>query len=182
MQTVALKDWENSLEQVLDDMGGRPLNIHALLANHPALLRAWWPLRMYLVKGGDLEQRHCELVILRIAARKRSWYEWAAHVVRGLDSGLTLEEIENVRDFHALWGDADAALLAAVDELLAQNAITPATLDRLAPHFTNQQVLDIMHLRGMYTTIASVISTWGVALDDHIVDQLPDSVTEESFQ
>jgi alkylhydroperoxidase family enzyme len=181
MQTVALTDWENALQHVIDDMGGRPLNIHALLANHPALLEAWWPLRMYLVNGGDLEQRHCELVILRIAARMHSWYEWAAHVVRGLDSGLSLGEIENVRDLEATWGDADAALLAAVDELLARDAISPATLERLTPHFTRRQMLDIVHLKGMYTTIAAIINTWGLDLDDHLVELLPDSVTEETF-
>ena len=181
MQRVALNDWEDSLKHVVDDMGGRPLNIHALLANHPALLKAWWPLRMYLVNGGDLEQRHCELIILRIAAHMESWYEWASHVVRGLDSGLTLGEIENVRDKKAAWSSDDAALLAAVDELQAKGVIGPETLRQLAPHFTNQQILDVMHLRGMYTTIGAVISTWGLDLDDHIADQLPASVTEESF-
>ena len=181
MQAVALNNWDDSLKHVIDDMGGRPLDIHALLANHPALLEAWWPLRMYLVNGGDLERRHCELVILRIAAHMHSWYEWAAHVVRGLDTGLTLEEIENVRDKNATWRDDDAALLDAVDDLLTQDAIAPETLERLTPHFTDRQVLDIMHLKGMYTTIGAMINTWGLNLDDHIAAHLPGSVTEESF-
>jgi 4-carboxymuconolactone decarboxylase len=181
MQIKDLSDWENSLQHVVDDMGGRPLNIHALLANHPSLLDAWWPLRMYLVNGGDLEQRHCELVILRIAARIRSWYEWASHVVRGLDSGLSLEEINNVRAGDAQWGEADSTLLDAVDELMENNSITPATLARMAPHFSDQQILDVMHLRGMYMTIACVIKTWGLELDETVAARLPESVTEESL-
>ena len=182
MQILALSEWEKSLQHVIDDMGGRPLNIHALLANHPALLEAWWPLRMYLVNGGDLEQRHCELVILRIATHMQSWYEWASHVVRGLNSGLSLEEIEKVRNADAAWEESDAALLVAVDELERDGAISRSTLERLAPHFTNKQILDIMHLRGMYTTIGCVIATWGLDLDDHVAAQLPESVTKESIQ
>jgi alkylhydroperoxidase family enzyme len=181
MKTKKLSDWETSLQPVIDDMGGQPLNIHALLANHPALLEAWWPLRMYLVHGGDLDQRHAELVILRIAARMKSWYEWASHVVRGLDCGLGLNEIENVRDPGAAWNENDAVLLDAVDELMEDDALSSTTLQRLAPHFTNQQILDVMHLRGMYMTIACVIKTWGLELDETVAARLPESVTEESL-
>ena len=181
MQIKHLSEWEKSLAPIIDAMGGRPLNIHSQLANHPALLQAWWPLRMYLVNGGDLEQRHCELVILRIAAHMEDWYEWASHVVRGLDSGLSLEEIENVRDWDSNWNDADALLLTAVDELMDRNVISPATLEQLAPHFTDQQILDVMHLKGMYTTIGCVINTWGLELDEHVAARLPDAAAAVDF-
>ena len=67
MTPLAIDQWDNSLQHVVDDMQGDPLNIHRLMANHPQLLKAWWPLRMYTVKGGDLDRRDCELVILRVA-------------------------------------------------------------------------------------------------------------------
>ena len=182
MKIKHLSDWEKSLAPIIEDMGGRPLRIHALLANHPALLQALWPLRMYLVNGGDLTRRHCELVILRTAAHMENWYEWASHVVRGLDSGLSADEIENVRDPAGNWSEADAVLLTAVDELMDGNVINPATLERLAPHFTDQQVLDVMHLKGMYTTIGCAIDTWGLELDEHVAARLPDAPAAKDFQ
>ena len=97
MKPVPLQDWDHSLQHVIDDMNGIAINIHALMANHPALLNAWWDLRNYLVHGGDLDQRQCELVILRVAVHMRSWYEWGSHVVRGIDSGLSTEEIARVQ-------------------------------------------------------------------------------------
>lgn len=181
MRPVPANDWEPSLQHVVSDMQGRPLNVHGLLANHPRLLEAWWSLRNYLVRGGDLDQRHCELVILRVAARRRSWYEWASHVVRGLDSGLSLEEIERVRHDDAAWQEPDAALLDAVDEMLAAGSLSPATLERLAAHFTDRQVLDVVHVHGMYATLACVISTWQVDLDEHVAQGLPATVTPEGF-
>src|SRR6056300_4832 len=138
MKPLPISAWDPSLQHVVDDMHGRPLNIHALMANHPRLLSTWWDLRMYLVNGGDLTQRHCELVILRIAVHMKSWYEWASHVVRGIDSGLTLEEIENVRSGDGEWSDADTALLQAVDDVATRNHINEATLTCLEKHFTDQ--------------------------------------------
>ena len=181
MRPVPANDWEQSLKHIVSDMKGRPLNVHGLLANHPRLLDAWWTLRNYLVRGGDLDQRHCELVILRVAARRRSWYEWASHVARGLDSGLSLEEIERVLRDEAGWQEPDAVLLEAVDEILDAGSLSPATLKRLAGHFTDRQVLDLVHLQGMYATLACVISTWEVDLDEHVARRLPATVTAEGF-
>jgi len=181
MKPLPISAWDPSLQHVVDDMHGRPLNIHALMANHPRLLTAWWDLRMYLVNGGDLTQRHCELAILRIAVHMKSWYEWASHVVRGIDSGLTIEEIQNVRSGEGEWSDADAALLRAVDDVTANNCISEASRTHLQAHFTNQQMMDIILLHGMYQTLGCLIDTWGLDLDAHVRKQLPEAVTEPVF-
>jgi len=181
MKPVPVSDWDPSLQHVIDDMNERPLNIHSLMANHPALLNAWWDLRNYLVNGGDLDQRHCELVILRVAVHMRSWYEWGSHVVRGVDSGLRIDEIGNVLSGDGNWSDADEALLAAVDQVASSNVIEKDTRSRLALHFTDQQVLDIILLHGMYMTIGCMINTWDIELDDHVRDRLPEGSTEQVF-
>ena len=181
MQILPLADWDPSLQRVIDDMGGRPLNVHALLANHPRLLAAWWDLRMYLVKGGDLDQRQCELTILRVAAHYRSWYEWGAHVVRGLESGLTKREIDAVLAGTGDWQPADAALLSAIDEIVTDNRVSEVSRQRLASHFTNRQVMDLIHLHGMYRTISCMIETFGIELDASVAERLPEGVSEASF-
>lgn len=182
MKPLPISAWDPSLQHVVDNMHGRPLNIHALMANHPRLLHAWWDLRMYLVNGGDLTQRHCELAILRIAVHTKSWYEWASHVVRGIDSGLTFDEIQNVRSGDGEWSDADATLLCAIDDIATSNCISEPTRTRLQKHFTDQQVLDIVLLHGMYQTLACLINTWGLELDEHVREQLPETVTETVFR
>ena len=182
MNPLPVAQWDKRLRNVVVDMGGHPLNIHALMANHPTLLAAWWDLRMYLVNGGDLEQRHCELAILRIAVHLKNWYEWGSHVVRGLDSGLSMKEIEAVLSGTGNWQPADAALLAAIDEIVVDNLISKATLERLTLHFTDSQVMDLMHLHGMYRTIACLVDTWGIELDAHVVERLPNSISEAAFR
>lgn len=181
MKPVPIRDWDPSLQHVIDDMHGRPINIHGLMANHPALLNAWWNLRNYLVNGGDLEQRQCELVILRVAVHMKSWYEWGSHVVRGLDSGLSLDEIERVRGDSNDWDDADSALLTAVDDIAQHNVISEETHRSLARHFTDRQMLDIVLLHGMYLTMGCMINTWDIELDDCVRERLPEQVTRQSF-
>jgi len=182
MEPIPPQDWDASLQHVIDDMNGRPLNIHSLMANHPRLLNAWWDLRNYSVNGGDLEQRHCEIAILRVAVHTNSWYEWASHVVRGLASGLTLAEIERVREGPNAegWDVQDAALLLAMDNLAENQAIAKDTLQELGEHFTQQQVLDMIVLHGMYNTLACMIKTWGIELDAHVAERLPETVTGRS--
>ena len=167
MKPLSLSLWDDSLRHIVDDMNGSPLNIHALMANHPRLLNAWWTLRNYSVHGGDLSQRDCELVILRVSIHMRCSYEWASHVVRGLASGLSLDEINRVKSGpdESEWSEKDAVLLLAVDELIAEQRIEAKTQQALTAHFSENQVMDVIAIHGMYVSIACMINTWPIDLD-----------------
>ncbi len=183
MRPLPLPEWDESLEHVLDDMNGQPLNVHGLMANHPDLLNAWWNYRNHAVRGGALEKRDCELIILRVAVHMRSWYEWAAHVDRGLAAGLSEEEIERVRQGPGAteWTERDAILLETVDELVFERAIGSSTLRILSEYLDARQVMDVVAIHGMYVTLACMINTWGLDLDEHIKAKLPDGFSEGAF-
>jgi alkylhydroperoxidase family enzyme len=184
MKPLPPDQWDPSLHHIIDAMNGRPIHIHCQLANHPALLNAWWNYRMHSVSGGDLEQRDAELVILRVAVRMQAWYEWAAHVVRGLAAGLSLTEIQRVAKGPSAneWSARDAALLAAVDQLIDRHAIDSELQTTLANYFADRQVMDIVSLQGMYVTIACLLGSWPLQVEDSVIRQLPPEVTEESFR
>ena len=178
-ETIALKplapeQWNSTLKTVLDDMKGRPLNIHRLLAHHPALLQAWWSFRNYSVKGGALTARQRELAILRVAHTLQSSYEWESHVERGFAAGLSLQEIERVKagPGDPDWTRAESLLLRVVDDCLAHSRITPDTQALLGDHFSPQQLLDLIAIQSMYQMLGAVIGTWGLELDEFI--ELPE--------
>ncbi len=183
MKPLPPSQWDESLQPILDDMKGRPLNVHGLMANHPKLLKAWWQLRNYSVSGGDLEQRDCELVILRVAVHMKVWYEWSSHVVRGLAAGLSLEEITRVMKGPATaeWEERDSVLLGIVDELIESRGISEPTQERAGKYFTGNQIMDVIAIHGFYVTLACMINTWELELDTHVREHLPDSVTLDSF-
>jgi len=184
MKPLPPDQWDPALQHVLDDMNGRPINIHCLLANHPQLLKSWWQYRMYLVCGGDLEQRETELIILRVAVHMKAWYEWAAHVDRGLTAGLSMTEIERVAAGPEAtdWNEQDTTLLSVVDSLVHTRRIDAAERTALEAHFSDRQILDIISIQGLYVTIACIIGTWGIEIEDAVARRLPEGVTQQSFE
>ena len=184
MRAIPTEDWNSSISHIIADMKGQPLNVHNLLANNPALLSAWWSLRNYLVQGGSLGKRNAELVILRTAAHARNWYEWASHVERGLNSDLSLVEIERVLEgpSHCDWAESDALLLQSVDDLASKGALGPELLEKLDAHFGQKAILDLIALHSMYVMLGNMLNTWEVELDEHVATALPDTLTRENFE
>lgn len=187
MKPLPLSDWDPSLQHVIDDMQGRPLNVHALLAYQPEFLAAWWQVRKYVVSGGDLARRDRELIILRVAANLGVWYEWGAHVDRALTAGIPIHEIERIRmsptdPEWASWSENETALLRAVDQLVEQHVIDADALASLSAHYTRKQIVDIIAIQGVYVNLACVINTWNPELEDYVKARLPDQVTRSAFE
>jgi len=184
VKPLSIEQWDDSLKPIVDDMKGRPINVHRLMANHPDLLKAWWSFRNYSVAGGALGRRRGELVILRVAVHMKAWYEWGSHVERGLACGLNLEEIERVKEGGDAvgWKTEDALLLRAVDELVTGHSLSKSLQAELAGFFSTQQIMDLIAIHGMYVILGCMINSWGLELDEHIAAKLPDAVTQEQFE
>ena len=47
LNPLPIQEWDSGLRHIIDDMDGRPINVHALMAHHPELLEACsscaWP-------------------------------------------------------------------------------------------------------------------------------------------
>ena len=158
-------EWPASLDEVLADMKGKPINVHGLMAHHPELLRAWWRFRNHTVKGGTLPERERELVILTVARHMRNDYEWQSHVDRGLAAGLTEEEIERVRTGTGGWTAKDAVLLEGVHGLLTDHAVSGECLARMRQLFTLDQVMDVIFIHGAYVILGCLLNTFDVPID-----------------
>ncbi|MCK5325529.1 MAG: carboxymuconolactone decarboxylase family protein [Woeseiaceae bacterium] len=181
---LATEDWDESLAQIINDMGGRPISVHGLMANHPELLKAWWDIRNYTIRGGELGQRNAELVILRVAVHMKNWYEWGSHVQRGLVAGLTRADIERVKDGPdgPGWPPEESLLIRAVDELVQGQSISAVTLEGLGEHFSDRQIMDIVVTHGAYVILGCLLNTWSIELDAEIAARLPDDVNQEQFE
>ena len=177
---VETENWDPSLDFIIKQMNGAPLNVHKLLAKHPRLLAAWWNFRNYSVEGGDLGRRCGELVILRVASYLKSWYEWSSHVDRSLKCGLKLSEIKNVNKEldESDWSKKEFLLLSAVDQLIAKKRLDNNVYRDLRSYFTDKQIMDIVAIHGMYIILGCMINIWGLTLEDDIAQRLPESITE----
>lgn len=146
------------------------LNLLGTFARHPALAKAYHLFVAHLLYRTTLTPRQRELLILRVAAVRGADYEWAQHVALALDVGLDREEIAAVRDGanHSSWAPTEAALLTAVDELLADACVSDATWAVLAAGLGEQQLLDVVFTVGGYDVLAMALRSFGVRLDDDL--------------
>ena len=106
------------------------LNVFRVMLNHPELAAATGNLLATLLyKANKLDLRLRELIIMRVAWRTGSVYEWTQHwrVAERLE--IDAESILAVRDWRAAdcLGDTDRAVLAATDETLDAGRISDAT-------------------------------------------------------
>ncbi|PPR59918.1 MAG: hypothetical protein CFH10_01728 [Alphaproteobacteria bacterium MarineAlpha4_Bin2] len=149
---------------------GRVFNIFATLGRHPKLLKRWMVFANHCLLKSSLPPRERELVILRAGWLCKSDYEWAQHNRIGLEAGLSVDEIERVKNGAAAmeWNEAEKVLLAAVDQLLETKTLDDAGWVALGEHFNEQQVLDIIFTAGNYATLAMALNACRVEVDDGV--------------
>jgi 4-carboxymuconolactone decarboxylase len=136
-----------------------------LFALHLPLSASWLPFTEMLA-GADatLGELRRELLILRVAWRTRSGYEWAQHSRMGGAAGLTEDQIDAVVEgpAAAVWTPLERALLTAVDEMIDQRVIGAATWAALAAEFEPAELFELLFVIGGYLCLATVLNSVGL--------------------
>ncbi|MDZ7675480.1 MAG: carboxymuconolactone decarboxylase family protein [Acidimicrobiales bacterium] len=146
------------------------LNILGTLAHHPELATAYHTFNGHVLFGSTLDLRTREVLVLRVAAVRGCEYEWLQHAVMAIDLGLTPSEIERIGegpDAEEL-APLDAALVRAVDELLADAEIGDATWTALAAELDQRQLMDLVFTVGAYDALAMAMQSFGIEIDDDL--------------
>ena len=164
---LADHEWPEGIRDMMSGFSGQ-LNVYRVMAHHPALMRALAPLRAHVVLENALGHEKAEVVILRAAFSLGSAYEWAHHVVRARRCGLDEGRIMSLRGPLQGMAPEDAFLAEAVDELLANARLTPETKRKLAGLVGKQGMLDLMATLGFYSTLAFILNSFDVPLDEDI--------------
>ncbi len=136
---------------------GRVSEWMATLIRHPSLARAHTALALVFMAGGALPARDRELAVLRTGWLAQAPFEWSGHVQLGKAlAGLTSEEIERVTQGSAApgWSAHEAAVLRAVEELVAHAMISDATWAALAADYDERQLIELPILIGHYRGLA----------------------------
>jgi alkylhydroperoxidase family enzyme len=123
-------------------------------AHHTELAKAFFTFNGHLLWATSLTPRQREILVMRVAVRRRAAFLWAQHVFEAKDSGLTEEELSRI----AFGPDApyfdplERAMVRAVDELVDDGAISEETWAVLASELDEKQLLDLIFTIGCYET------------------------------
>ena len=142
-------------------------NAVGTLMRHPALAGKFLAYNGVLLFEPVLEPRLRELIVLRVALRTRSDYEWVQHVRLAERCNVTPEEIDRISegaDAHG-WTALESDLLAATDQLMDSYRIDDAIWTRLAAHLDERQLVEVVFVAGTYTCLAMAFNSFGVQLD-----------------
>lgn len=136
-----------------------------MFAHHLPLSASWLPFTEMLTSDdAKLSPEHRELLILRVAWRTRSGYEWNQHRRMGTDAGLTPAQIEAVAEGASaeVWTPLEQNLLTAVDEIVDDHVVGDATWSALASHFGPDEIFELLFLVGGYLCLAGVLNSIGL--------------------
>ena len=150
--------------------GPKALNALGTLARHPELMHGFHTFNGHILFTSTLMPRERELLVLRVAKLRDATYEWAQHVFVGQDAGLGDDEIARIAEGPDAegWAPLDAAMLRAVDELIADATISDATWTVLAETLDEHQLMDLVFTVGAYEVLAMAFNSFRVQLDDDL--------------
>ncbi|HEX5265943.1 MAG TPA: carboxymuconolactone decarboxylase family protein, partial [Acidimicrobiales bacterium] len=107
-----------------------------------------------------------------------SEYEWTQHWRIALGLGLTESDLAGVREWrdHPDFGPAERAVLAAVDETLADGRIGDDTWDACLGHVSSDPrvLLEVISVVGVWGMVAAQLRTIGVPLEEGVAPWPPD--------
>jgi alkylhydroperoxidase family enzyme len=153
------------------------LNVFRLLLLHENLAKVVNDLLLTLLAGRHLSHRLRELVIMRLGWATSSSYEWTQHWRIALGLGVTEQELLAIRDWPetAVFGPAEQAVLRAVDDVLAEGAISESTWQECAVHVGDDAaLLELVASVGAWQMISVLLRSLEVPLEDGVSEWPPD--------
>ena len=147
-------------------------NVLGTLLYHPALAGPWLTYNNVLLRTPDARSTaQRELMVLRVAWRTRSTYEWVQHVKLGERYGdrRATTSTRSPTAPHARQLDAARTRprrggRSAVD----RTVIDDDTWARLGEHLDERQLVEVVFVVGTYTCLAMAFNSFGLELDTEL--------------
>jgi alkylhydroperoxidase family enzyme len=150
--------------------GMRVPNAIATMIHHPHLAGPFLAYNGVLLREPKLDHRLRELMVLRVAWKTRSEYEWVQHIRLAPRYAITPEEIEAIARGaeDTAWSSLEANLLRATDQLLAGYRVDGALWAALASELDAASLVEMLYVVGTYTCLAMVFNGAGIELDPEL--------------
>ena len=154
------------------------LSIFRIWLRHPKLAKWMNDLLMGMLWEGRLDIRIRELIIMRLGWATNSDYEWTQHWRIALGLKVPEADILGVKEWQSYqgFGPAERAAMAAVDETLADGAISAATWDACVEHVSSEPevLLELVTAVGLWRMVSATLRTLLVPLEDGVESWPPD--------
>ncbi len=178
---LAREDWSDEVKQALTEAfplaaprffstGPDALPVPSALTtmlHHPELAGKFLAYNSVLLTSPSLGARIRELVVLRVAYRCQSEYEWLQHAQLATRCGVTGDEIAAISKgiSDSSWAPNEMVALTAADELLEDFVIADGSWTALTEYFDTQQCIELIFTVGTYVCLAMAFKSFVLPLD-----------------
>jgi 4-carboxymuconolactone decarboxylase len=145
-------------------------NTMMTLANHPELAMSSLNFGKYLMLESTLTARQQKMIVLRVAARTGSAYQWTHNSISARQIGYSDEEIEAIREGAAspVWQGEDRVLMSVIDQLSEGGRIDDASWAEMAKIWDRRQIMDVLHAVGYFTMVAWALIAMRVQVEPNV--------------
>jgi alkylhydroperoxidase family enzyme len=159
----------------LDLICRQPMNAFGVQAHNGPICSRWFALIRTFLHEGRLPPRDRELVILRVAARRRCPAVWGFHCLISYELGIPVEVVDRVArgPREPGWDAADAALLRAADVILDTARLPERQFADLRSRYDDAQLVELTLLIGLFAANCAFLETLQVPIEDGL-PSLPD--------
>ncbi len=176
MKMVDTHSVDPELKDVFEKMKqrGTVLNVYRMMAWSPALAKVWAPFARGLRNELSVPRRLRELLIVQIACRHESKYEYGHHAHMALAEGVTpaqLKALPHWRDNTPLFDADESLVLQLADDLTPARGATAATMQALIARFGEKQVMELLATGAFYCAVARIVNSLDCELEPE-ADQL----------
>ena len=162
------------------------LNVFRVMSHHPDLAAAVSNLlAILLYKGNKLDERLRELIIMRIAWRTGSVYEWTQHwrVAKRLE--IDAASVIAVRDWQkaTCLRAADKAVLAATDETIDDGRISDPTWIACCEHLASEaERIELVLAISNWRLFSEMFQSLRIPLEEDVDHWPPDGLSSPAAE
>jgi 4-carboxymuconolactone decarboxylase len=173
MTRIPYPDPATLSETVRTTLARAPINIMKMVANaSEPVFNGFGQFSGAFYQPSGLDPMLREVAILRVGYLSKSAYEVFHHEGLGRQIGLTDAQIAAIKASGAdsVLTPAQAAVMAFADDVIVNVRAGDATLAAARTHLSDQAVVDLILVIGLYMTVSRLLETAGVELDQAPID------------
>ncbi len=170
MKMVDTDTVDPELKDVFEAMKqrGTVLNVYRMMAWSPRLAKVWAPFARGLRNDLSVPRRLRELLIVQIACRHESKYEYGHHAHMALAEGVTqaqLSALPHWRDSPQRFDADESLVLELADDLTHARGASAATMQALIARFGEKQVMELLATGAFYCAVARIVNSLDCELE-----------------
>jgi AhpD family alkylhydroperoxidase len=159
--------YQQLVQQIKDERGGRVLNLYRMLLNSPPVAAGWLHMGTAIRFHSKLDGGVRELAICSVARTTGAEYEWRAHSRLAREQGVSDAQLDDLPRWResTVYDDRQRAVLAYADLMATRIDVDDATFAELERFFDAQELVELTSTIGFYHMVSRVLVALRIDLE-----------------